>query len=138
MSLEDDAACFNPDAYALAQRRVTRAPLELTEADFAQLASVSPQLETDARDAQQSAQLALVNARTSAPLHTKAAPATPTTRTTLTQADVDLIAEGIGTELFPIFQNHKAKLATLEQRITEQDARILELEAALASRTVTQ
>jgi hypothetical protein len=61
---------FSQQAYELAVHRKDSAPLDLTAADFDQLAAVSPDLERQARDFQRAAQLAIIEQRC-----TKALPA---------------------------------------------------------------
>jgi hypothetical protein len=111
------------DAYG----RMKSAPLTLTAADFDQLAAVSPRLEADGREAQRQAQLAIV--RKSMP------PATPKpVKTLVTRAALDKRTEML---IKVVAQGIKERLAPLEQRITDQDARILELEAQIATSKVT-
>lgn len=64
MTYSKELAIVAPDldkgALAVALHRKDHMPLELTERDFDQLAIVAPDLETEAREAQRQAQLAIV------------------------------------------------------------------------------
>jgi hypothetical protein len=149
MSLEDNAMRFNAAAYALAQQRAKSAPLELTEHDFDQLATISTRQETEAREAQKQAQLAIVqaNAAKSAPLQTKAAPAAPETmeeflaRYGTKHVSYQTLYEATGAllekwaEMNERNKERNRRLDALEQSNAELSARILELEAQRAAKS---
>jgi hypothetical protein len=146
----DKIAPFDPRAYALAQQRVKYSPQHLTDDDFLQLGIISERLEEDARFAQKSAQLAMQKAAVTpvvAPvLETKHAAVTvePDSMKAWLQkygkhaatceslsAATDVIF-GVLEKNFGIV---RARIEALDQRIREQDTRILELEASAAARS---
>ena len=117
---------FAKDAYAVAQQRVQSAPLALTEDDFDQLHIVSPALERDAREALRQAQLAVVQQRA---VTTKSLPAARTS----TANQWDGAAETIVTLIAANINPAKDRIAALERRNAELEARVLELEAQHAA-----
>jgi BMFP domain-containing protein YqiC len=145
----DDVMRFDKDIYEAACVLAKTAPLDLNEAHFDQLRIISTHSETRAREAQKAAQLAIVQAHTekAATLQTKAAPAAERaikdwvnkdgTRT-VSYKTLDVCLDSLFAVLRPMLAKERDRVKALEQRVTEQDNRILELEAALASRTVNQ
>ena len=139
MSLEDDVLRFDPAAYAIAQARVTAAPIELTEPDFDQLAIVSTRLEDEAREAKRLAQLALVQPVPDTAIRTKSvAPAPPESmdewvkkhgKKTVTGA----VLMGVVDVLMECLKQNKVRVDNLEQRNQELSMRVLELEARNAA-----
>jgi hypothetical protein len=132
---------FDKDVYECACVLAKSDPLSLNEWHFDQLAIISKRRETDAREAQRQAQLAIVTAHrvTSAPLFTKAAPAAlkdwvnkDGTRT-VSYKKLDIVVD----QIFKVLREVLDKEAALEQANRELSTRVLELEAQAAARTET-
>jgi hypothetical protein len=114
MSLEHDAMRFDASRYAVAQARVKSAPLDLTEADFDQLAIVSKGLETEGREALRHAQLALV--QTHRPVTTKVKTYKFTDQT------LEVIATAVANLVKEALAKPKAEIEALKTRVLELEA----------------
>jgi hypothetical protein len=147
--MNEDALRFNADAYAVAHERMKSAPLDLTDRDFEQLEIVSHAMATEAHRAKGLAILAAAQ---------QPAPDAPKRGQQLrayfdTTSDDETIAEhcarapisatplayfgkllAFATDMNAKNIERNTRLDALEQRIKEQDARILELEAQAAAK----
>jgi hypothetical protein len=128
---------YEKKAFELAHARMRLAPIELTESDLDQLATVDPVLETKGREAKRQAQLAIVQQHTPT-LQAKSVKAAPETleefverygTKTVTWAGLSKVL----TETDGVFVK---AITALKQRYETLEARVLELEASAAARTV--
>jgi hypothetical protein len=130
---------YDKTKFELAHARLRLAPIELSETDLEQLATVDPALETKGREAKREAQLAIVRQHTAPPLQTKSIKAAP-------PETLDEFVGRYGTKtvtwagLTKVLSETDAVLVkaitALKQRCETLEARVLELEASAAARTV--
>jgi hypothetical protein len=138
MSLEDDARRFDPAAYAVAQQRVKSAPLDLTAADFEQLGIVSTRLETEAFEALRHAQLAVVQANKSS-VRTLADADLTWDQFVAKHATMPMTLKNVEAVVAPLrtmWDDMNEKNKERNTKIAALEARVLELEASAAARTV--
>jgi len=110
---------YNKTAFELAHERMRRAPLELTEADFEQLETIDPALETKGREAQRQAQLSLVHKHMPV-LQTKDASPADRSRRPLTLKHLEMFADQVGTVLVELM---KQNVLPLKERVTALEAK---------------
>jgi hypothetical protein len=138
---------FDKDVYDAACVLAQSAPLDLNEFHFEQLAIVSPRLEADAREKVRTAQLAIVRANQAAAQTKAAESAAPDdTDDGLTwkqfvakYANEPMTLGTVVAIIAPLEKAWKDMNARNEQRnvkIAALEARVLELEAQAAARTV--
>ena len=121
---------YDKTAFERAHARMRLAPLELTAADFEQLGTLDPALETKGREALRVAQLALVHEHTPPVLQTKGAN-TDRSRRSVTRKQLEKFADHFGDALIDVL---KRTVDPLKEQITKLKARVLELEASAAAR----
>jgi hypothetical protein len=124
---------FDRDRFEAAYKRLRKTPLELTDADLEQLATLDETFETEGREARTQAQLALVHKHMPA-LQTKDASTVDRSRRPLKVKHLEVFADQFGTMLIAII---KKNVLPLKEKIAQLEARCLELEADRAARTVT-
>jgi hypothetical protein len=131
-----DTIHYDKTAFELAHERMRRAPLELTETDLNQLGSLDPKLEAEGHEARRAAQLVAVRKNMPA-LQTKTASPVdrsqlPVTRKFL-HKNLETFADQLGTVLVEVL---KQTVLPLKEQIAQLNARVLELEAVIASQVV--